>query len=50
MIALDTNILIYCSDIRDPRRQQVALDLVADTADGILPWQVESLEIVSPFA
>jgi predicted nucleic acid-binding protein len=40
MIALDTNVLIYCCDTRDPRRQQIALDLVADTADGILPWQV----------
>jgi predicted nucleic acid-binding protein len=40
MIALDTNVLIYCCDRRDPRRQQVALDLVAATADGILPWQV----------
>jgi len=37
MIALDTNVLIYCCDRRDPRRQQIALDLVADTADGILP-------------
>jgi predicted nucleic acid-binding protein len=40
MIALDTNVLIYCCDKRDPRRQQMALDLVADTTDGILPWQV----------
>lgn len=40
MIALDTNILIYCCDSRDPRRQQIALDLVAGTTDGILPWQV----------
>jgi predicted nucleic acid-binding protein len=40
MIALDTNVLIYCCDRRDPRRQQIALDLVADTTDGVLPWQV----------
>ena len=40
MIALDTNVLIYCCDKRDARRQQLALDLVADTNDGILPWQV----------
>jgi predicted nucleic acid-binding protein len=40
MIALDTNVLIYCCDRRDPRRQQVALDLVASASDGILPWQV----------
>ncbi len=40
MIALDTNVLIYCCDSRDPRRQQIALDLVAGTTDGIFPWQV----------
>lgn len=40
MIALDTNILIYCCDRRDPRRQQIALDLVAATTNGVLPWQV----------
>ena len=40
MIALDTNILIYCCDSRDTRRQQIALDLVAGTTEGILPWQV----------
>ena len=40
MIALDTNVLIYCCDSRDPRRQQIALDLVAGTTDGVLPWQV----------
>ena len=40
MIALDTNVLIYCCDRRDPRRQQITLDLVADTAEGVLPWQV----------
>ena len=40
MIALDTNVLIYCCDERDPRRQQIALDLVAETTEGVLPWQV----------
>ena len=40
MIALDTNVLIYCCDRRDPRRQKVALDLVAATTEGVLPWQV----------
>ncbi len=40
MTALDTNILIYCCDKRDARRQQLALDLVAGTTDGVLPWQV----------
>jgi predicted nucleic acid-binding protein len=48
MIALDTNVLIYCCDTRDPRRQQIALDLVADTADGILPWQVACEFIAAP--
>jgi predicted nucleic acid-binding protein len=40
MIALDTNVLIYCCDERDPRRQKIALDLVAETTEGVLPWQV----------
>ena len=40
MIALDTNILIYACDKSDARRQQIALDLIADAADGILLWQV----------
>jgi predicted nucleic acid-binding protein len=40
MIALDTNILIYCCDKRDLRRQQIALELVAATTDAVLPWQV----------
>jgi hypothetical protein len=40
MIALDTNVLINCCDRRDSRRQQIALDLVAATTNGILPWQV----------
>ena len=36
MIALDTNVLIYCCDERDARRQQIALDLVAAaTTEGI---------------
>lgn len=37
MIALDTNILIYACDKADPKRQQVALDLVSR---GVLLWQV----------
>jgi hypothetical protein len=40
MIALDTNILIYACDKSDARRQQIALDLIADAVDGILLWQV----------
>jgi predicted nucleic acid-binding protein len=40
MIALDTNILIYCCDKRDLRRQQIALELVAATTDAVLPLKV----------
>jgi predicted nucleic acid-binding protein len=40
MIALDTNVLIYCCDKRDPGRQQTAFELVAATTDAVLPWQV----------
>lgn len=40
MIALDTNVLIYCCDKRDLRRQQTALELVAATTHAVLPWQV----------
>ena len=40
MIALDTNVLIYCCDRRDARRQKLALDLVAGMTDGVLLWQV----------
>jgi predicted nucleic acid-binding protein len=40
MIALDTNVLIYCCDQRDPRRQRIALDLVASATDAVLLWQV----------
>jgi predicted nucleic acid-binding protein len=40
MIALDTNILIYACDKADPKRQQVALNLVSDARDGVLLWQV----------
>lgn len=40
MIALDTNVLIYCCDKRVLRRQQTALELVAATTDAVLPWQV----------
>ena len=40
MIAIDTNILIYACDQADPRRQKIALDLIADTQDGVLLWQV----------
>jgi predicted nucleic acid-binding protein len=40
MIAVDTNVLIYACDRADPRRQQIALDLVSSAEDGVLLWQV----------
>ena len=40
MIALDTNVLIYACDKADPRRQQTALDLISNTPDVVILWQV----------
>lgn len=40
MIAVDTNVLIYACDQSEPRRQTIALNLIAATADGVLLWQV----------
>ena len=40
MIAVDTNILIYACDQSEPRRQPIALDLIAGCTDGVLLWQV----------
>jgi predicted nucleic acid-binding protein len=40
MIALDTNVLLYACDRTDSRRQQIAIDLVANSKDGVLLWQV----------
>ena len=40
MIALDTNVLIYACDKADPRRQKIALDLVSNTPDAVILWQV----------
>jgi predicted nucleic acid-binding protein len=40
MNALDTNILIYAHDSRDPRKQTIAGSLVEDLDDGALLWQV----------
>ncbi len=40
MIALDTNVLIYACDASDPRRQNIAIDLISSTKDGVIPWQV----------
>ncbi len=40
MNAVDTNVLIYANDQRDPRKQAIATSLVEDMDDGALPWQV----------
>jgi predicted nucleic acid-binding protein len=40
MIAVDTNVLIYACDQSEPRRQSIALDLIAASTDGVLLWQV----------
>ena len=40
MIALDTNVLLYACDRADSKRQQIAIDLVANSRDGVLLWQV----------
>ena len=40
MIGIDTNVLIYACDQANPRRQQIALDLITSTEDGVLLWQV----------
>jgi predicted nucleic acid-binding protein len=34
MIALDTNVLLYACDRADSRRQQIAIDLVANSIGG----------------
>jgi hypothetical protein len=40
MNAVDTNILIYVHDPRDPRKQDIASELVEQLSDGMLVWQV----------
>ena len=40
MNAVDTNILIYVNDPRDPVKQAIAASLVAAMIDGVLIWQV----------
>ncbi|HXH37449.1 MAG TPA: PIN domain-containing protein [Thermoanaerobaculia bacterium] len=40
MIAVDTNVLIYACDQSEPRRQTIALDLIAASTEGVLLWQV----------
>lgn len=40
MTAIDTNILIYCCDQKEPRRQERAFEILAGATDGVLLWQV----------
>jgi predicted nucleic acid-binding protein len=40
MNAVDTNILIYVNDLRDPSKRAIASSLVASLTDGVLIWQV----------
>ncbi len=40
MNAVDTNVLIYAHDRRDPRKQALAVSLIQSQADGVLLWQV----------
>jgi predicted nucleic acid-binding protein len=40
MNAIDTNVLFYSRDPRDPRKQQIAVRLVGSLANGALLWQV----------
>ena len=40
MNAVDTNVLIYVNDPRDPAKQRIASELVSNLVDGVLIWQV----------
>lgn len=40
MNAVDTNVLVYAHDARDPQKQATALSLIQSQADGVLLWQV----------
>lgn len=40
MNAVDTNVLIYVQDARDPVKQAKAIALVKGLSDGVLLWQV----------
>lgn len=40
MNAVDTNILVYANDPRDPRKQMIAGTLLEEMDDGVLLWQV----------
>lgn len=40
MNALDTNVLIYAHDPRDPAKQERAVSLIQSLTEGVLLWQV----------
>jgi predicted nucleic acid-binding protein len=40
MNAVDTNILIYARDSREPRKKAIAGALITEIQDGVLLWQV----------
>ena len=40
MNAVDTNVLVYAHDPREPERSAAALALIASLEDGVLLWQV----------
>jgi predicted nucleic acid-binding protein len=40
MNAVDTNVLIYAHDSRDPQKQTTAVSLIQSQVDGVLLWQV----------
>jgi predicted nucleic acid-binding protein len=40
MTAVDTNIVLYVQDPRDPRKQEIAAALIRSLEDGVLLWQV----------
>ena len=40
MNAVDTNVLFYAHDPRDPKKQKIAAELIASFNDGALLWQV----------
>ncbi len=40
MIAVDTNVLIYASDPRDPIKRSTAIQRIENLTDGVLLWQV----------
>jgi predicted nucleic acid-binding protein len=40
MNAVDTNVLVYAHDLRDPEKQAAAISLIESLTDPVLLWQV----------